>query len=268
MRPTALLIAVTALLITSTLLRAEGIAISDVQALAAGKKLWKNECAGTVEGLTSWNSGEDFASLGIGHYIWYPAGKRGPFEESFPELVRFLSTENVALPDWLKHANDCPWNARADFLRDRSGERLTGLREILASTVALQARFSANRLQAALPKMLGALPPDQRAKVSAQFERVARSPNGVYALVDYVNFKGEGVLPTERYRGQGWGLLQVLAGMAGDPASGPSPAASREFADSAARVLTERVANSPAERGESRWLAGWKSRVRTYAPEG
>ena len=24
------------------------------------------------------------------------------------------------------------------------------------------------------------------------------------ALVDYVNFKGEGVLSTERYRGQGW----------------------------------------------------------------
>lgn len=260
------LAAVAALLLAGTVLRADGIAVSDAQALSAGRKLWKNECAGTVAGLTSWNSGEDFASLGIGHYIWYPAGRRGPFEESFPELVRFLSAEKVVLPEWLKQADACPWNSRADFLRGRDGERLTGLRAILAKTVALQARFSANRLQAALPKMLGALPPDQRAKVGAQFERVARSPNGVYALVDYVNFKGEGVLPTERYRGRGWGLLQVLAGMAGDPASGPGPAASEEFADSAARVLTERVANSPAERGESRWLPGWKSRVRTYAP--
>ena len=32
-------------------------------------------------------------------------------------------------------------------------------------------------------------------------------------LIDYVNFKGEGVLETERYRGRGWGLLQVLEGM-------------------------------------------------------
>ncbi len=63
---------------------AAGLAISDGQALAAGKRLWHNECAGTVEGLTSWNTGEDFASLGIGHFIWYPAGRRGPFDESFP----------------------------------------------------------------------------------------------------------------------------------------------------------------------------------------
>ena len=267
MRPPGFLACFTALLLSGAALHSEGIAVSDAQALAAGKKLWKNECAGTVEGLTSWNGGEDFASLGIGHYIWYPAGRRGPFEESFPELVRFLAAEKVALPDWLNKAGACPWNSREDFLRDRNGPRLSALRELLAHTVALQARFSADRLQAALPKMLGALPPEQRAKVREQFSRVAGSPNGVYALVDYVNFKGEGVLPTERYRGQGWGLLQVLAGMTGDPHAGPGREATREYAASAARVLTERVANSPAERGESRWLPGWKSRVRTYAPE-
>ena len=265
MRPSKFLAAAAALLLAAGGLRAEGLAVSDAQALAAGKKLWQNECAGTVEGLTSWNSGEAFASLGIGHYIWYPAGQRGPFEESFPELVRFLEAGKVALPDWLKEAGACPWNSREEFLRDRNGLRLASLRELLAHTVALQARFSADRLQAALPKMLDALPTEQRAKVRGQFARVAGSPNGVYALVDYVNFKGEGVLPTERYHGQGWGLLQVLAGMTGDPLVGPGPAAAREFAASAARVLSERVANAPPERGESRWLPGWKNRVRTYA---
>lgn len=249
-------------------MHAEGIAINDAQALSAGRKLWKNECDGTVEGLTSWNSGEDFASLGIGHYIWYPAGKRGPFEESFPELVRFLAAEKVTLPDWLKNATACPWSSREEFLRDRRDPRQVALRELLAQTVSLQARFSADRLQEALPKMLDALSADKRTNVQQQFARVAGSPNGVYALIDYVNFKGEGVLPTERYHGQGWGLLQALAGMTGNPASGPGPAATREFAASAARVLTERVANAPSERGESRWLPGWKSRVQTYAPEG
>ena len=258
---------VAALVLCVSGLRAEGIVITDAQALSAGKKLWKNECAGTVEGLTSWNSGEDFASLGIGHYIWYPAGRRGPFEESFPDLVRFLEAEKIALPDWLKPGEVCPWNSREEFLRDRSSPRLTSLRELLARTVAFQARFSANRLQAALPKMLGELTPLQQTKVRRQFDRVAGSPDGVYALIDYVNFKGEGVLPTERYHGQGWGLLQVLAGMNGDPATGPGPQAKREFADSAVRVLSARVANSPPERGESRWLPGWKSRVRTYAAQ-
>ena len=241
------------------------LSISDSQALSAGKRLWKNECAGTVEGLTSWNAGEDFASLGIGHYIWYPRGKRGPFEESFPELLRFLATESVDLPAWLRGADACPWNSREEFNRDRKGERLTALREMLARTVAQQARFSANRLEAALPKMLAASAPTARERVKKQFYRVAASPNGAYVLVDYVNFKGEGMLPTERYQDKGWGLAQVLEGMTTDPNTGPGAAATRDFASSAARILTDRVANSPSERGEKRWLPGWKSRVQTYA---
>jgi hypothetical protein len=86
---------VCALLITSaSLLRPEtsyAIALSHADVLRIGKKIWQNECNGTVSGLTSWNSGEDFASLGIGHFIWYPKGKRGPFEESFLKLVSFIS---------------------------------------------------------------------------------------------------------------------------------------------------------------------------------
>jgi hypothetical protein len=237
-----------------------GLAISDAQALSAGRRLWKNECDGTVEGLTSWNAGEAFASLGIGHYIWYPAGETGPFEESFPELVRFLVAQGVEVPGWVASGGGCPWKTREAFERDRGSGRMRALRSLLARTVALQARFSADRLQAALPKMVAAASPDEADRIQRQFARVAASPNGIYALLDYVNFKGEGVLATERYQGQGWGLLQVLAGMKADPD------AAREFSRSAARVLTNRVALSPPERHESRWLPGWKSRVATYAP--
>jgi hypothetical protein len=66
-----------------------------------GKRIWQNECGGSVEGLTSWNAGENFASLGIGHFIWYPAGVEGPFEESFPKLVAWLTRDGVKLPSWL-----------------------------------------------------------------------------------------------------------------------------------------------------------------------
>ena len=59
--------------------------------------------------------------------------------------------------------------------------------------------------------------------------------------------------------GEGWGLLQVLAGMRGTGAG-----AAREFGESAAAVLARRVRNAPPERGEGRWLAGWEKRVRAY----
>ncbi len=264
MRPSSSLI-VLAVCLLATAGRTVGatLAISDAQALAAGKRLWKNECAGTVSGLTSWNAGEDFASLGIGHYIWYPAGRRGPFEESFPPLVRFLKASGAELPAWLQTAAACPWNTRAEFLADARGARMTELRKLLARTVGAQARFSADRLQASLPKMIAATVGVERENISRQFYRVANSPNGVYALIDYVNFKGEGVLATESYAGHGWGLTQVLAGMRTEPGA----PATREFAASAARVLSQRVANSPPARNEARWLPGWKSRVATYAAE-
>ncbi len=147
-------------------------------------------------------------------------------------------------------------------MADFHGARLSELRALLARTVGQQARFAAQRLEAALPTMLEAAPAAQRGELRARFEHVAAAPRGIYALVDYVNFKGEGVKPTERYNGEGWGLLQVLQSMQGDPVGS---AATREFSAAADRVLTARVANSPPARGESKWLAGWRARVATYA---
>jgi len=108
--------------------------------------------------------------------------------------------------------------------------------------------------------MLGAASGPSRAKVEQEFQRLAKSGNGCYALIDYVNFKGEGTLTTERYQGEGWGLLQVLEGM---PDSGGNAVGA--FSKSAAAVLTRRVKNSPPERKESRWLPGWISRVNGYS---
>ena len=54
------------------------INLSPAETRRIGNRIWQNECGGTVAGLTSWNAGENFASLGIGHFIWYPKGRRGP----------------------------------------------------------------------------------------------------------------------------------------------------------------------------------------------
>ncbi|MFN2507403.1 MAG: hypothetical protein ABR589_01370 [Chthoniobacterales bacterium] len=227
-----------------------------------GKKIWQNECGGTVSGLTAWNTGENFASLGIGHFIWYPKGVRGPFAESFPQLVSYASAQRAKLPEIVlrNRTTGCPWSSRAEFLAASQTPEMTELRRFLADTVDLQAQFLVQRLEQALPKMLAAAPP-ARAHLEQQFDRVASTPQGCYALVDYVNFKGEGLLDTERYNGQGWGLFQVLEGMAG---SERGAAAARDFRDSARKVLTRRVQNSPPARNEARWLPGWLQRVNTY----
>ncbi len=239
------------------------ITLSHAEVQRIGKKIWQNECNGTISGLTSWNQGEDFASLGIGHFIWYPKGCRGPFEESFPKVVSFISKRGAKLPTLLLKGGEqpCPWNSRAAFLRAQHTVEMNQLRQFLFDTIDVQAEFLIARLEGALPKMLAEATPADRANVQQQFERLARTPQGCYALVDYVNFKGEGVLHTERYQGQGWGLLQVLESM-----HDTSDAASvDEFVHAARATLTRRVHNAPAERHESRWLTGWIRRVNSYS---
>ncbi|MDX8384601.1 MAG: hypothetical protein R8M45_11005, partial [Ghiorsea sp.] len=48
--------------------------------------IFNNECNRDAKCLVAWNDGEDFPSLGIGHFIWFPRGSTAPFQESFPAL--------------------------------------------------------------------------------------------------------------------------------------------------------------------------------------
>ena len=235
--------------------------LSTNQLSAIGRQIWKNECAGTVEGLTSWNAGEGFPSLGIGHFIWYPAGNRGPFEESWPRFVAFAKSRKANPPPLALHAT-APWPNRAAFEASRNNAEVANLRAWLAAHVALQTEFIVQRSRAALPKILAAAPASERSRIQANYHKVASTAQGTYALIDYVNFKGEGILPTERYQGRGWGLMQVLGEMRDAPSG---PAAAKEFAAAAKRVLSRRVALSPPERGEKRWESGWHRRCETYA---
>jgi hypothetical protein len=235
--------------------------LTAAQKTSIGRKIWQNESGGTVEGLTAWNVGEEFPSLGIGHFIWYPADFIGPFKESWPDFIAFAERNGATPPAIAKRA-DAPWNSRAEFQRQFNSAEMTGLRKWLASTVGVQTDFIIARSRAALPKMLAAAPTSERAKIHENYRKVSTSPQGTYALIDYVNFKGDGTSPTEKYKGQGWGLLQVLGGMNNVPAG---PAAASEFAASAKRALSRRIENSPPERGEARWREGWHNRCNTYA---
>src|SRR4051812_25375748 len=130
------------------------ISLSPAETRRIGNRIWQNECGGTVAGLTSWNTGENFASLGIGHFIWYPKGVRGPFDESFPKFVEFAGSRRAKLPSVLLVKEGCPWKSRAEFYEAAQSPTMKELRAFLTGTIDLQAEFLVNRLREALPKVL------------------------------------------------------------------------------------------------------------------
>jgi hypothetical protein len=237
------------------------LTLSPELAQRVGLQIWKNECGGKLEGLTTWNQGEEFASLGIGHFIWYPENKQGIFKETFPDLLAFFKANGVQLPAWLDQVKGCPWQTREEFQQAQQDETQQELRQLLAQHVDLQILFMVRRLNQALPTLLKHAPQSQHAHLTFQFYRLACTPEGLYALLDYLNFKGEGIASQEGYQGQGWGLLQVLEQLQG---SDPGDSAVEEFVESAKKVLALRVEKAPSERQESRWLKGWYNRLETY----
>ncbi len=232
------------------------IQLTTKQAQNIGQKIWFNEGASKIENLTVWNKGEAFPSFGIGHFIWYPQGVEESFTESFPQLLRHLQ-KTTTLPDWLEKTDHAPWPNHEAFYADINSAKMNSLRQLLHNSIPQQVEFIVQRMEAALPKMLAAVAtPAQREQIRSQFYSVSQQPNGIYTLIDYVNFKGEGVSTKERYKGQGWGLLQVLENMDNDTSVMPAFVRAADF------VLSRRVNNAP--RDENRWLPGWRKRLQTY----
>ena len=229
-----------------------------------GDRIFANECNRNFSCLTSWNEGEDFPSLGIGHFIWYSSQQNERFEETFPNLLAFYKKHGYELPNWLEtlESPDSPWQNREQFLADLDSQRMRQLRNFLGSTTELQVLFIVERLHDAKADLFRGLEPSQQSSVESSFYQIANSqtPYGIYALIDYVHFKGTGIAPGERYQDEGWGLLQVLLELQGSAANLDN------FVAAATRVLERRVSNAPTQRAEQRWIAGWTNRLETYLP--
>jgi len=228
-----------------------------------GDMVFFNECGEKLDSIVCWNEGEDFMSLGLGHFIWYQKDKDNRFEESFPRLLNFIREKGRKIPVWLEdmERNGYPWKNRQELLQNLHEDDLAKLRRFLHDTLPLQALFLFERLNEALPKMLEATAPNSRKNVEYQFCRLVNTPGGIYALVDYVNFKGEGVLENESYNEVRWGLLQVLENMCGRDRD---ISTLNEFFLNAKKLLEQRVLNAPAGIDESRWLPGWERRLDSY----
>ncbi len=239
-------------------------ALSATQVQWLGQQIFQNECNSRPACLTSWNEGENFPSFGIGHFIWYQAGQQEIYTESFPALLTFMQQRGIAIPAWIKATNfKQPWTSRTAFLAAQQDNNLIELRTILTTHMELQTDFIISRFDHALELVLATVPTAEQQEIKSKFINLANSqvPNGIYALIDYINFKGEGTNPSERYQGQGWGLLQVLQGM---PTATTTPL--EDFVKSAQQTLVRRVANAPEIRHEQRWMEGWNKRLLTYLP--
>jgi len=233
------------------------INLPDQQVTELGQLIWKNEGQQKLIHLTTWNKGEDFPSLGIGHFIWYPTQTKGAFKEQFPALLSYFKEQRIILPTWLDQTSLAPWKSREQFYSEFNEPQLTNLRLFLSNHINAQVRFIIQRLENAIPTILSSSTVSEQQRIKSNLEKLTSTPEGVFVLLDYINFKGEGISDKEAYQGEGWGLKQVLLAM---PKQYKKPR--RAFAFAADEVLTRRVKNAP--RDESRWLKGWRIRIHAY----
>lgn len=231
------------------------------EALAIGMKIWFNESGGKVSGLTVWNKDEKCASLGIGHFIWYPY-PLGSAKDGFPQLIKYMEERHIIVPIWLRadYARYSVWQNREEFMQAEHSLQMNELRQFLLETIAVQAQFIAYQLETVLPKLLANIPPHERPYVCEQFYKLAKTEAGLYAMMDYLNFRGAGATHSAEYLNTG--LLQVLRDMRYAPrAATPLEA----FVWSAKNALTRRLAHAPEDTHETRWIVGWLKRVDRYA---
>lgn len=238
--------------------------LSQYELNVIAEKIYQNETSGNPKHLMFWSTNENFASLGIGHFIWYPAGSVQRFDQTFPAMIDYYIAKKIEIPGWLHNAKKtgAPWKNRAIFEAARGDNEFQQLKNLLMNTKALQTQFFFDRLHASIPEIAKHVAPQYRQHIVDNYNALAATKGGLYPLIDYINFKGKGLKSTERYNNQGWGLLQALKNMRPVQAG---PAALQEFSRATQMILERRVQNSPAANNESRWLPGWTVRTRGYA---
>jgi hypothetical protein len=237
--------------------------LNELDAKKIGMVIWNNEAEKRVDLLAYWGSYSTFPEIGIGHYIWYPQGQTGPYTAQFPPLCAYMQERGVQLPQWILEAytaGGAPWQTRDEFIRDT--ERTNELRQFLASTVDLQTQFMIKRLEDEWIAILAEAPSDRQEHLCHSFNLMRSSLLGTYALVDYLNFKGNGLNPREERNGHRFGLLQVMLDL---PDGLNDENITKAFAICAARRLVNYIGHFYPEYRPVKFLAGWVKRVSTYS---
>lgn len=229
-----------------------------------GNQIWYNEASKKEELLTFWSTREPFPSFGIGHAIWYPENTFFPYTEVFPLLCSYLEDHGKVLPLWLKDSlkKGAPWKDRGEFYADTA--RVAELRALLIDTIDLQASFMAERLQEKLSLIISSVPEESKEQVERNIALLLSTTLGIYALIDYLNFKGDGLNQKEHKNGERWGLAAVLLSM---PTGLREDTASKAFMLSCAEKLLMVLRNSAPEYKTVYAFEGWMKRLSSYCNE-
>lgn len=230
---------------------------------------WQQNSDGTHMNATG------YVSIGLGSYIWYGANNRENYVEDWHGVAQALQSHGVALPVWALGV--CPWSTQADFdAANTPGSPY--YQDIQALNTTLQTDRTALHVQflfgpwarllrgvtpnsdtpgdymfgydpTKAPDALISLPPGEAELIGANFSAVSTvqdlgHPLGMYALMDYDNYKGEGTAITEIHNTQHWGESAALEKMGPldikmDPLT--------TFINSALEVLHNRIVNTEME---------------------
>jgi hypothetical protein len=142
---------------------------------------------------------------------------------------------------------DAPWSNKNSFDALQESAPVASLRHWLASTAPQQAQF----IVASFRQRWNALELESgnKGELTRLLQDLLGTSEGLFAVIDYYNFKGLGNNSRERYAGEGWGLVQVLNDVAAAPNNGAAPV--ERFSEAAANRLARRVANAAPERNET-----------------
>lgn len=218
-----------------------------------------------------------YVGIGLGSFIWYGDKNHENYVEDWPAVAQALQSHGVPLPYWALGA--CPWSTEAEFTAANTPgspyyDEIQTLNQTLQTDpVALDIQFRfgpwARLLRGVTPwsdtpadYMFGydpvkspnaiiSLAPGEAELVGANFSAIAAvkdeagHPLGLYALMDYDNFKGEGTCVTEIHNTQHWGELSVLKNMGALDQQQKDPLTS--FINSGLDVLHARIVNTEME---------------------
>ena len=232
----------------------------------AAKISW-NETKGDRNNLVHWNSGEYFASMGIGHFLWYPKNRSKKFSEQFPDMIRYLHGMGVDVPTRLlkqiQRNKGAYWKTRDEWLNDKGSERFEELILFLERTKPQQGQFIQQRFILSLLKLYSSSKQREMKYMNSVIKKITNTPGGWYVLIDYTNFKGIGGKGNDGYNNYDWGLKAVLMNMK----KYKDRDVLLRFSKASSYTLKMRVKNAPKgkqQTQEKKWLIGWKSRTYDY----
>ena len=178
----------------SALSAADSGSVLDLPAINAGAyhtiagRIFANETRAQTRYLTYWGAGEDFPSLGIGHFIWFPDGVDAPFDESFPTMVNYVRQHAdgcYSMPSWLDELQPfaAPWQSKQQFDAQQQSVRMIELRQWLADTAPLQARYIVASFNARWNEL--ELPAVQKLPLTRLLQRLVQTSQGLFAVFSF-----------------------------------------------------------------------------------